>query len=222
MSRLVGIFASKGNIDFKIFQNQRSPTLNQRNRNEIIVFLMAIILGVCLRIYFQDLPNFAPVAALALFAGYFFSRAYIAISVPFLVMAISDIWIGSYHPIMMAIVYTMLALPVALRGILRRWFQLQRVGQASSVRPALALVACGIGASVLFFLTTNLAHWVFFPAMYERSWLGIVECYLAAIPFFKYTLAGDLFFAITFFAGFAVWPQFFQAKLPEEQDWIAT
>ena len=39
-------------------------------RNEVIAFVVLVAFGVVLRLYLRDLPNFAPVAGLALFAGY--------------------------------------------------------------------------------------------------------------------------------------------------------
>ena len=41
-----------------------------------------ITAGVALRLVFRDVPNFAPVAALALFAGYYFRNAGWALLVP--------------------------------------------------------------------------------------------------------------------------------------------
>ena len=73
---------------------------------ETAVFITLIWSGVALRWHFQYLPNFAPVAALALFAGYFFRHWLVAMAVPVLVMLISDIKIGGYAPAMMVCVYT--------------------------------------------------------------------------------------------------------------------
>jgi hypothetical protein len=40
--------------------------------------------------------------------------------------------------------------------------------------------------------------------MYEHSWQGLVHCYARALPFFRYTLAGDLVFSASLFGGFAL------------------
>ena len=65
------------------------------------------------------------------------------------------------------------------------------------------LVGCSLAASVVFFLVTNFAHWTLYD-MYEKSAAGLVHCYAAALPFFRYTLAGDLAFACVLFGGYAV------------------
>lgn len=46
-------------------------------------------------------------------------------------------------------------------------------------------------ASFLFFLISNLGVWWYW---YPRTWTGLVECYLLAVPFYKNTLLGDLVF----------------------------
>jgi hypothetical protein len=51
----------------------------------------------------------------------------------------------------------------------------------------------GLGASVGFFLWTNLGVWLMGDGvMYPRSWAGLVTCYEAAIPFYRTMLEGNL------------------------------
>jgi hypothetical protein len=40
--------------------------------------------------------------------------------------------------------------------------------------------------------------------MYAHSLAGLGACYVAAIPFFQNTVAGDLFYAVLLFWGFAL------------------
>ena len=58
--------------------------------HEAVAFMALVASGVALRVTFHDLPNFAPVAAMALFAGYYFRSRIVALCVPLLVMTISD------------------------------------------------------------------------------------------------------------------------------------
>lgn len=162
-------------------------------------FTVLVGSGVALRLACHDIPNFAPVAALALFAGYFFRSSLLALLVPLSVMAISDRFVGGYHWGMMAIVYGMLALPVAFRGWLRRAFDLHTTRPAL---PLLGLFGCGLMSSLLFFVVTNFGVWCLFGT-YDRSLAGLASCYVAAIPFFRYTLCGDLFFTIVLFGSYA-------------------
>ena len=104
---------------------------------------------------------------------------------------------------MMAVVYSMLAFPVAFRSLIRRHLNLNQGGLKSASLAVTGLVGCSLGASVLFFLTTNFGSWLWFN-MYEHSLAGLIQCYAMAIPFFRYTLCGDLFFAVTLFGGYAL------------------
>jgi hypothetical protein len=174
---------------------------------EIGVFVFLALAGVALRMYFQFIPNFAPVAALALFAGYFFASRWTAAALPLVVMAATDWLIGGYHPAMMAVVYLALVAPVLVRGALRRRFSFSTNrgpgAKAQAAASAAGLVGCSLAASVTFFLVTNFAHWAIYD-MYEKTAAGLLHCYAAALPFFRYTLAGDMAFACVLFGGYAM------------------
>ena len=57
----------------------------------------------------------------------------------------------------------------------------------------LRLVGASLSSSVLFFMVTNFYVWME-GTMYTKTSAGLVTCYVAAIPFFWNTLAGDLFY----------------------------
>lgn len=165
-------------------------------------FGLLVALGVASRLVCEDLPNFAPVAAIALFAGYYFRSALMAWSVPLSVMAISDYFMGGYSWHMMALVYSMLALPVACRGWLRRHTFADGELSSQAVRGAASVGACGLLASVTYFVVTNFGVWLWFGS-YTPDLNGLWQCYVAAIPFFRYTLAGNLFFSLLLFGTYA-------------------
>ena len=170
---------------------------------EVAVFITLVWAGVALRWQFAHLPNFAPVAALALFAGYFFRSALVGVAVPVLVMLISDWKLGGYHPALMVCVYTMLALPVAARGFLRRRLSASAAGWRKKLAAMAGLIGCAVVASLAFFFVTNFATWML-SGMYEHTAGGLLRCYLQALPFLRYTLAGDLTFATILFGGYAL------------------
>jgi hypothetical protein len=170
---------------------------------EGLTLISLVVLGAGVRLWFQDLPNFAPVAALALFAGYHFRSWVLALCVPLGVMAISDTFIGGYDWRMMALVYGTLAAPVALRGVLRRTLSLENRNWAGAAAATTGLVFCSLAGSLAFFVVTNFGSWLWF-SMYEHSAAGLLYCYQQAIPFFRYTLAGDLLFAVVLFGGYAL------------------
>ena len=63
---------------------------------------------------------------------------------------------------------------------------------------ALRVGGAALAASVSFFLLSNFAVWAVW-AMYPKTLAGLAACYLAALPFFRHSLAGDLFFTVVFF-----------------------
>ena len=176
--------------------------MNRNTLIEVCALSLLVAIGTAVRIYFRDLPNFAPVAAIALFAGYFFRWKLVALIVPLSIMVLSDLVIGSYDWRMMAIVYGMLAMPVLWRGWLRRHFEVRPESWRSLAGPSLSLVGCCLVSSLLFFVVTNFGCWVFFGG-YAHNASGLIECYASALPFFRNTLIGDAFFATALFGGYA-------------------
>src|SRR5690606_42024641 len=63
-----------------------------------------------------------------------------------------------------------------------------------------------LAGSVLFFVVSNFAVWVtaFVVPGYPACSTGLLPCYVAAIPFFKNTLLGTLFYSAVLFGGFAL------------------
>jgi hypothetical protein len=171
---------------------------------ELLVLCSLIALGAGVRIWLgPHFPNFAPVAAISLFAGYFFYRAWLAILAPWATMLISDSVLGGYEWQMMAVVYGMLTLPLVCSWGLRRVVKIEPGRPASSLfTSVLALVGCSLVSSVLFFLATNFA-WLPWSTMYSHDLAGLIRCYEQGLPFFRSTLCGDLFFGCVLFGSYA-------------------
>ncbi|MFM9994346.1 MAG: DUF6580 family putative transport protein [Phycisphaerales bacterium] len=137
-------------------------------------------------------PNFTPLAAVALFAGFLFPRAWMGLAAAWLALAISDAFIGLYHPLVMVSVYLSAAFPILLRRLVRR--------------PAMwRVAACSLTGAVVFFVVTNFAVWLAAPSsVYAATPAGLAACYAAALPFFKFTLAGDAMWALALFGSHAL------------------
>lgn len=193
--------------------------MNQRAKIETVVFLGLIAAGVAVRLLLRPWPNVAPIAAIALFSGYYFRSRWTALAVPFCMMAITDHFIGGYQWKIMIVVYAMLTLPVAARTILRRSFDLSPEKTEGKVKAVCGLLTCSLTASILFYVVTNFAVW-FVPSgnlmSYPPTLAGLVTCYVSAWPFLQYTLASDLFFGVTLFGGYAFLLRFAEATEPNE------
>ena len=125
-------------------------------------------------------PNFAPITAMALFGGAYFTKKSFAFIVPLAAMILTDAIIGFYNFIW--IVYLSFAL-IVLLGIL----MLKKISVKN-------IILASVSASVLFFAVTNFGVWAL-GTLYPKSLTGLMESYIAAIPFFQNSLIGDLFFA---------------------------
>lgn len=134
-------------------------------------------------------PNFESIGALALFAGAHIDDKRWAFFLPLAALLLSDAILGFHDQ--MPIIYGTFALIVCMGFALR-----QR-------RAPLPVVGAALAASTLFFVITNFGVWLS-GSLYPRTLEGLVVCYIAAIPFFGNTLAGDLFYVALLFGGFAL------------------
>jgi hypothetical protein len=164
------------------------------NHSRLIGLLSAIVLAAAMRLLPHP-PNFTPIGAMALFSGAFFGRRAIAFAAPLAALLTSDVVLGFYHG--MATVYGT-DLLIVLIGSLIAKRSLARVGAAA------------IASSILFFVLTNFGMWLS-SGFYPRTLAGLGACFVAAIPFFQNTIAGDLFYTVLLFGGF----QLAERLLPE-------
>src|SRR5258707_4633594 len=153
------------------------------------VALVAVLIGldVAARLMWHT-PGVSPVAASALFAGMMLRRRALAPVVPLAALLIGDAILGFYHWQVMAVVYAALTLP-AVAGILTRHLRASRV-----------VVPTVLACSLMFFVTTNFAVWAW-SGLYSADMAGLIQCYVTGLPFLKYTIAGDLFWAAVLFGG---------------------
>lgn len=135
-------------------------------------------------------PNAAPLVGVALLAGFILPSRALAFAVPVAAMVVSDAWIGTYNVPVMIAVYTALLVPVALSRLVRQKFSLVRLGGSTLV------------STLVFFVSTNFAVWAF-GTWYTRTWAGLVECFVAALPFLKYNIVGDLMWTSILFGIYA-------------------
>ena len=158
------------------------------NSNRIVALLCAIFVAAALRLVPHP-PNFSPIDAMALFSGAYLGRRVLAFAAPLGALLLSDLVLGFYHG--QATVYFTVALIVMIGMI------------ALHRRSALRIGTAAIASSVLFFVVTNFGMWLS-SGFYPRTLAGFEACYVAAIPFFQNTVAGDLFYTVLLFGGFRV------------------
>jgi hypothetical protein len=165
--------------------------------NKKYFILSAIILSAAFLRLLPHEPNFTPLGAIALFSGAYIANVYIALAMPILSMLLGDALLGFSgwaYPTQMLVVYGSFALVTLLgRGILQNNKNFLRVGGAA------------IASSLVFFFITNFAVWVngfWGVAFYPTTFAGLIECYVAGIPFYKTSLYADVVYTAVFFGGF--------------------
>jgi hypothetical protein len=154
----------------------------------IVIILCFILFAAIVRI----LPhpwNFTPVGGMALFSGAKLGRSWTAFLFPLAALFVGDCFVGFHR--LMPIVYCSFCLSVL-------------IGIAIRHRQSLKLISAATFLSALqFFLITNFAFWMF-TTSYPHTLAGLASCYIAGLPLFGNTLAGDAFYAALLFGGFAL------------------
>ena len=162
--------------------------LTMDNKVRLLALIVAIFAAAAMRLLPHP-PNFSPIAAMALFSGAYLPKRSIAFLAPIAALLLSDLFLGFYPEVIF--VYLSVAATVLIGWALSRRKTAVRIGAAA------------LASSLLFYLVTNFGVWLVMD-YYPKTAAGLVACYVAAIPFFQNTLAGDLFFTALLFGGFAI------------------
>ncbi len=148
-----------------------------------------VIAAAALRILPHPM-NFAPIGAIALLSGAYFSSKRAAVAVPLLSIIAGDIFTGFHQLILW--VYASFLISVLIGFWLRRNRSAPRVAAAT------------FAGAIQFFLVTNFAVWAASIGNYAKTWSGLVACYTAGAPLFWNTLAGDAFYTTLLFGAMAL------------------
>lgn len=166
-----------------------------------ILLAAAVIYRVVLGVSGPDhswLPNFAPVAAIALCGPCLFPRRH-ALVLPVAILLVSDLVLNRHHGVAL-VTGEMLARYGVLLGIAAAGLRLARDPRLATLLPA------GLVGSVAFFLVTNTASWLGSPG-YPGTLAGWCQALTVGLPgypptwvFLRNSLAGDAFFTVLFVA----------------------
>ena len=144
-----------------------------RNENFLIGF-------VFLAIWFRLIPhppNVAPITALALFSGASFRNKWYSIVFPLIAMLLSDMVLG----------FSTISLWVYSAFILITMFS----WMTKELKWTFVLIS-----SLIFFIVSNFGVWVL---SYPHTIEGLITCYTMAIPFFGYSILGDMAWSLIIF-----------------------
>lgn len=160
------------------------------------LFVAGMVLFVALSRLLPHIPNFTPIAAIALFGGAWFVNKRAAYLLTFAVLLFSDVLVNTFlygdtnfiayfsMPYIWA-VYLCFGITVWMGTNLKEKMNLKQV------------VFYSVSSSLMFWLITNFACWPGNP-LYTQDFSGLMQCYVAAIPFMG-NVVGDLFYNLLLF-----------------------
>ena len=168
-----------------------------------ITLVGLVILAAFSRII-PHLPNFSPLGAIGVFAVAHFSKKWLGILIPITATWLSDLFINNviYAKYITSFVWfydgfywqygSYVLIAIAAIFIMKK-VNVQNV------------LAGSLASSVIFFLVSNFGVWAASTVTYPHTFSGLIACYTAGIPFFKFgTIPGDLFYCTILFGGFAL------------------
>lgn len=147
----------------------------------LLVWVGLVAVGIAGRLW-QPAYNVTPLVGLALAAGSIFPSRIVAASVPAAALALSNLALpggGAYGSwVMAAVIYAAFMWPVLVGPLARR----HRIAAA---------IGGSLAGSLVFYVSTNFVYWCF-GNDYPRTLAGLGECYVAALPFYRWMPVGDL------------------------------
>lgn len=160
-----------------------------------LAWVVLIGIGILGRLY-QPVYGVSPLIGIGLCAGALFANRFAAASVPAVALAASNFALpggGSYGSwTMAAVIYAAFIWPIFMGGLVRRHRGFGALGGA-------------LAGSLMFYLTTNLAHW-WLTTDYAHTSAGLIECYLSALPFYRWTPLGDIAWSLALSAALVAVP----------------
>lgn len=161
-------------------------------RNAVLILMIVFAAAARLLTFkFQFMSNFTPVGAIALFGGAYFSDKWKAYLVPVLALFVSDMLINSlYHLNPFAVSLPMYLCFIAMVVI---GTQIKKVN----------VVNVGIAS-----LAGVLIHWLvmdlpwLYGTLYPHTLGGYGQSLVAAIPFERNMVLGDILYGLVLFGGF--------------------
>jgi len=160
--------------------------------------LLSALLGMAMLRLIPHPPNFAPIGAMALFGGAYFSKKWQSFLLPLGALFISDIAINYivyqklvlFHS-MWLWVYGSFSL-IVIAGI----YILKKISIKS-------VMIASFSASFILYVITNFGVWIVDPInLYPNSGAGLFACYIAGMPYLLGTIFGDFFYSAIFFSVF--------------------
>ncbi|MBT7542923.1 MAG: hypothetical protein HN613_02570 [Gammaproteobacteria bacterium] len=175
----------------------------EKNINKIDIQTVLVSLIVIFITFSRVIPhiyNFTPMIALAIFGSLHFKNRNLAYILPILSLWVSDFILNNYfyndskEIIWFYEGYYWQYLSYVVIILLSSNFY----NTIINFRNVLIL---GVSSSFIFFIITNFGFWLT-SSLYTNDLSGLINCYVLAIPFYKGTIMGTLFFTPLFIVSY--------------------
>lgn len=148
-------------------------------------------------------PNVTPMTAICLFSGMVLGFKLISFIIPFIVLYLSDFLINNtigkafiqdggeiiFWSDFMTWTYLSYILIIGLSAIVLKKHNTSRVAIGA------------FGSGILFFVLTNFGSWLSF-SFYPKTLAGLMLAYEGGIPFLRFSLLGDVAFALVLYISY--------------------
>ncbi|MEY3050303.1 MAG: hypothetical protein RLY31_88 [Bacteroidota bacterium] len=175
---------------------------NKRIKVRWSVVAMVLVPTVLIRLvpHVAEVPalfNFSPVGALALFSGAYLAGRLSAVGLPLLVLwagnlLLDNVFLSEWYDGFTWFANWEVYLAIGLIALVGRPL-MHRISPARVLGGSLV-------SAVLFFVVTNFFVW-YSDTLYSRDASGLLQCYTAALPFFRNTFQSDVMFSVLLFGG---------------------
>jgi hypothetical protein len=168
----------------------------KRNYTNIVLLAILVLAAAVMRIITAELhlPNITPVVAIGLFGGVIVKDKRYAYLLPLLTLFIADAYfqfftsIKGFYGIEQILVYVAMALVTFLGNKMEKINGINVIGYS-------------LISSFIFFVVSNFGSYLKGWNGYDMN--GLLQTYLVAIPFYKYSILGDLVGSIVLFGSYS-------------------
>ena len=166
-----------------------------KSNGRIFVFtLILVVLATACKFFFGpdlDWSGFSPVIAIALFSGFIVRQKDMSFLFPLLALIVSDLAIQLLYEM------NLFKYPGFYDGQWKNYLLILSatfIGWALKGRKASSLIIGGVAAPTVFFLLSNFNVWLSQEVLYPKNFAGLLQCYTAALPFYKNALMATIVF----------------------------
>ena len=157
-----------------------------KSNTRYLVILFAVVLLIISR-SLSFIPNFTPTISLIVFISIMFRNHYILAFIIVLSQLISDYFLG-YYSSMFFVYLGYVSIAIASKYIFKELNFIHVIGTSCI-------------SVLIFYLISNYGVWQMMD-LYQYNFYGLMQCYIAGIPFLKYSLISTLLYSTTIYVLF--------------------